>query len=191
MTMQNINVRRQATDFANSTFITNATEGQSPAEHGESRPADQRELSPGAQPRETRRPRERMLFANQTRYASPEARFVCDGWCEYSDDPHPTVLSLSACSDLQRAWEGPNGSLTTVLCNYLKNYSYPSYSALMSHINFQLHDNALPLHAYTRDQRKKAARGQGDGFADGELDNFQQPELSSLVRLNMEDTLQL
>jgi hypothetical protein len=109
MTMQNINgssshltfvsyadipsVRRQATDFANSTMITSAIEGQSPAELGESRPADQRELSPGAQPRETRRPRERMLFANQTRYASPEARFVCDGWCEYSDDSHPTVVS--------------------------------------------------------------------------------------------------
>ena len=48
--------------------------------------------------------------------------------------------------------------------------------------SFQLHDNALALHEYTRDQRKKAHRGQGDGF-DGELDNFQEPKLSSLVRL--------
>ena len=52
--------------------------------------------------------------------------------------------------------------------------------------SFELHDNALALHEYTRHERKKAARkaaiGQGDGF-DGELDNFQEPELSSLVRL--------
>jgi hypothetical protein len=45
-----------------------------------------------------------------------------------------------------------------------------------------LHDNALALHEYTHDQRKKAHNGQGDGF-DGELDNFQEPELSSLVKL--------
>jgi len=60
----------------------------------------------------------------------------------------------------------------------------------MSHINFQLHDNALALHEYTRGQRKKAHHGQGDGF-DGELDTFQEPNLSSFVRLNMESTLKL
>jgi hypothetical protein len=49
--------------------------------------------------------------------------------------------------------------------------------------SFQLHDNALSLHEYTRDQRKKAAHGEGDGFLDDELDNFQDPELSSLGRL--------
>ena len=52
----------------------------------------------------------------------------------------------------------------------------------ISSFSFQLHDNALALHEYTRDQRKMAHRGQGNGF-DGELDNFQQPQLSSLVRL--------
>jgi len=56
--------------------------------------------------------------------------------------------------------------------------------------NIQLHDNALALHNYTRDQRKKARRGRGLGF-DGELDNFQEPELSSLVRLNMDEILRL
>jgi len=200
MTLQNINVRRQATttDFSTSGVppsITSKIGEESPAEQpsneppqidtqlGERRPADQTELSPGSQSRGRRRPRERMLFASQTRYASPEARFVCDGWCKFSDVEHPNILSLSACSDLQRAWEGPKGSLTTVLCNYLKNDRYPSYKSLMTHINFQLHDNALALHEYTHDQRKKAHNGQGSGF-DGELDNFQEPELSSLVRLN-------
>ena len=137
-------VRRQATDFQvsgaprSSTETTiEATEGQWPLqvdiELGEGPP------SPRGRTRRTQRPRERMLFT-QTRNSSPDARFDCDGWCQYSYDPHPNVvsirtirrlllwdsgfharrqLSLSACSDLQRAWEGPNGSLTTVLCNYL------------------------------------------------------------------------
>jgi hypothetical protein len=43
--------------------------------------------------------------------------------------------------------------------------------------SFELHDNALALHEYTRHERKKHS-----GF-DGELDNFQQPELSSLGKL--------
>jgi hypothetical protein len=43
--------------------------------------------------------------------------------------------------------------------------------------SFELHDNALALHEYTRHERKMAT-----GF-DGELDNFQEPELSSLGKL--------
>ncbi|KAH9977499.1 caspase domain-containing protein [Russula compacta] len=211
MTMQNINVRRQATGFADSTSdllsIASVTEGQRPGDRPSDQPLEvdiqfvgdrrrnKRDKSPGPKSRVTRRPRprERMLFEfeSQVRYASPEPSFACDGWCDYSEVPHPNVLSLSACSDLQRAWEGPKGSLTTVLCNYLKKNNYPSYGAMMTHINFQLHDNALALHAYTRDQRKKAAHGEGDGFLDGDLDNFQEPELSSLGKLNMEGILQI
>ena len=48
--------------------------------------------------------------------------------------------------------------------------------------SFQLHDNALALHEYTRHERKRTHLGDANRF-DGELDNFQQPELSSLVRL--------
>lgn len=48
--------------------------------------------------------------------------------------------------------------------------------------SFQLHDNALELHKYTRSQKVKASHGEGDGF-DGELDNFQEPVLSSLAKL--------
>jgi hypothetical protein len=203
MTMQNINVRRQATDFSNPTTVlpppptfetaVDAIEEKSPSvelpqidtQLGEVRLADKREMSPRGRPRARRETRDQMLFGSQTRFASPEAQFVCDGWCKHSEVPHPNVLSLSACSDLQRAWEGPKGSLTTVLCNYLKKCSRPSYGALMAHINFELHDNALALHEYTRHERKKAS-----GF-DGELDNFQEPELSSLVKLKMDDILQL
>ena len=128
------------------TFETavDAIEGQSPTAEPlqidtqlrEARPVGKREMSPRGRPRARRETREQMFFGSQTRFASPEARF-CDGWCKYSDEPHPNVvsikhlrfrdsglhvfrqLSLSACSDLQRAWEGPKGSLTTVVCNFL------------------------------------------------------------------------
>jgi hypothetical protein len=38
------------------------------------------------------------------------------------------------------------------------------------------------LHEYTRIQNKKVAQGEGLGF-DGELDDFQAPQLSSLSKL--------
>ncbi|KAI0299856.1 caspase domain-containing protein, partial [Russula brevipes] len=125
----------------------------------------------------------------EQQYESPE-RSVCDGWCDYDPEPHATVLSLSACADLRRAWEGPRGSLTAVLCDFLKINPFPSYQALMSHVNFQVHTNCRALHEYTRYEKKKAARGEGPGF-DGELNNFQAPQLSSLARLNMQDILLL
>ncbi|KAH9038763.1 hypothetical protein EDB85DRAFT_1932036 [Lactarius pseudohatsudake] len=60
----------------------------------------------------------------------------------------------------------------------------------MSHVNFALHENARELHAYTREQKKKAALGNGTDF-DGELVNFQAPLLSSLAKLNMGEIFQL
>ena len=58
------------------------------------RSTDQREMSPRGRPRARREAREQMLFGSQTRFASPEARFVCDGWCKYSEEPHPNVVSI-------------------------------------------------------------------------------------------------
>ncbi|KAF8258294.1 hypothetical protein EI94DRAFT_1148415 [Lactarius quietus] len=72
---------------------------------------------------------------------------------------------------------GSSGSLTTVLCEYLKEHPRPSYRNMMSHVNFALYENARELHAYTRQQKRE-----GNGF-DGELDNFQEPMLSSLSKL--------
>lgn len=124
------------------------------------------------------------------RFMSPISRVRCDGWCGYDVIPRATVVSLSACADLQRAWEGPRGSLTVVLCEFLKKQPSPSYGALMSHVNFQLHANCRALHNYTLQEKKRAARGEGPGF-DGELNNFQEPQLSSLAKLNMNDTIWL
>lgn len=101
-------MRRQATGFANSSepplSIEGAIEGDQPGvqslqldtQSGESRTTVRREVSPTrGRHRDTRRPRERMLFSSQVRYASPEARFVCDGWCKFSDDSHANVVSIT------------------------------------------------------------------------------------------------
>jgi hypothetical protein len=131
-------VRRQATDFFDTTTV-------SPPPTFKTEIVDATSRRGRAQaPAEAR---EKMLFS-QTRFASPEGLFVCDGWCKYSEEPHPNVvsienrlwrdnglhacrqLSLSACSDLQRAWEGPKGSLTTMLCDYLSKCML--YIALIS-----------------------------------------------------------
>ncbi|KAN0136257.1 hypothetical protein V8E53_005862 [Lactarius tabidus] len=60
----------------------------------------------------------------------------------------------------------------------------------MSHVNFMLHENGLKLHKYTRFRKMKSKRGEGTSF-DGELNDFQEPTLSSLVKLNMEDIFDL
>jgi len=152
-----------------------------------------REMTPEAGPHEARGQRGHggVSFLSPTRYAeSPISSVRCTGWCGYSIYPHATVLSLSACGDPERAWEGPRGSLTVVLCEFFQKNPYPSYRTLMSHVNFQLHANCLALHNFTLDEKKKAARGEGPGF-DGELVNFQAPQLSSLWRLRMDDILRL
>ena len=67
---------------------------QAGTQAGGGRPTDQPGLSPEPESPRTRRPRERSLFSTHARYASPEPRFVCDGWCEYHDDPHPNVVCI-------------------------------------------------------------------------------------------------
>jgi hypothetical protein len=99
-------VRRQATDrdFTNSEppRSIEATFDNQPVDPGsrQNPPAgtqvrgltNQSELSSESQCRSTRRSRDRTLFASQRRCASPEPRFVCDGWCKYSDVSHPNVV---------------------------------------------------------------------------------------------------
>lgn len=146
--------------------------------------------------------------------ASPPSRLACHGWC--MPDPNvkaPTVVSLAACSDDQRSWEAHEGSLTRVVCNFLGQNQRPSYKDLMTHINFKLHTTSLQLHEWTRSEKMKhheqAAETAKAEHADpcsekssrmeakaaetfeGEMDNFQTPLLSSLVPLNMQDTLQV
>jgi hypothetical protein len=130
-------------------------------------------------------PRSYANILSPTRCDSPVSYVKCDGWCGYDPFESRFALSLSACSDPQRAWDAPHGTLATVLCRYLEKHPRPSYRSLMTHVNFVLHGNARELHTYTRQQKKY-----GNDF-DGEMDNFQQPKLSSLTKLNMDDILGL
>jgi hypothetical protein len=105
-------VRHQATDFANSTFMPRSIESQfegrwfpdEPSNElpqidtkfGARRSVDQGEFSPSRKSRESRRGREleRTTFESQPRYASPEATFDCDGWCEHSDVQYANIVSI-------------------------------------------------------------------------------------------------
>jgi hypothetical protein len=57
------------------------------------------------------------------RCKSPISRVKCDGWCDYDLIPCATVVSVDspalAPTNQQRAWEGPRGSLTVVICEFL------------------------------------------------------------------------
>jgi hypothetical protein len=74
--------------------------------------------------------------------------------------------------------------MTHVKC--VLNTDFDPSKRLSSHFlpffSLQLYENCRMLHEYTRAQRKKAAQGEGPGF-DGELNDFQAPQLSSLARL--------
>jgi hypothetical protein len=53
-------------------------------------------------------------------------------WTNIHGPVRPTrwQLSLSACVDLQRAWEGPRGSLSAVLCRFLGQRIFLQYGPL-------------------------------------------------------------
>jgi len=107
-------VRGQAVDFVNATFqapssLAYTTEGQRPSEQSEPLRVDihldeagrarQGEWSSSSGEKSLRTPRalqleEPVLFQSPIRCASPEPFFVCDGWCQYSEVPHPNVVSI-------------------------------------------------------------------------------------------------
>lgn len=54
-------------------------------------------------------------------------------------------LSLSACSDPQQAWEGPRGSLTAVLCEFLGQHIFLEYDLLCSTDKADMGHSEKPL----------------------------------------------
>ena len=105
-------VRHQDTDFGNSALRPQSIESQIDRQWfpdqpsnglpqidtqlGGRRSVDQSELSPSRKVREGRRGREkeRTIVETQPRYASPERRFPCDGWCMYNDTKHADIVSI-------------------------------------------------------------------------------------------------
>ncbi|TFK18837.1 hypothetical protein FA15DRAFT_697885 [Coprinopsis marcescibilis] len=129
--------------------------------------------------------------------ASPEAIY-CTGWCSpnpNSETDFPLVISLSAAKDGQQAWEDASGaSMTQALIKILRSDPHPSLKDLLKLISHDLHDNYLSLHARARDYKKRARAYNLKRRAEGkpekttkevEMDNFQDPQISSLYPLNM------
>jgi hypothetical protein len=106
-----------------------------------------------------------ILSPSRMRATSPVTQMRCDGWCgydvklyanvvgimtlrfawwpTYNDIPClPRQISLSACSDPQRAWEGPRGSLTTVLCDFL---GQPTFLKFGLYLHTDIYRRHIPL----------------------------------------------
>lgn len=130
------------------------------------------------------------------RCASPETPF-CEGWCcPIPDGPlkYPQVISLSAAKDGQRAWEDAKGSsMTQALVNRLLENPSPCLHDLLMNISHDLHDLYLGIHAHSRTYKKEARLANMKRTARGknkkqvlptEMDNFQNPQISSLYPLD-------
>jgi len=105
-------VCHQSTDLGKSTFAFQSIESQIKGQRfpdqlsnelpridiqlGRRHPFNQSETFPSRKSQESRRGRELegTKFESQPRYASLEATFVCDGWCEYNDVPHANIVSI-------------------------------------------------------------------------------------------------
>ncbi|KAJ2922977.1 hypothetical protein H1R20_g14131, partial [Candolleomyces eurysporus] len=135
------------------------------------------------------------------RTVSPEELF-CSGWCGRvvdADKKFPDVISLSAAKDGERAWEDSQGcSMTQCLIRILLlgQDNHPTLHDLLLNVSHDLHALYLDIHAKSRDYKKKARLANLKLLAKGrrartpeqvEMDNFQNPQISSLYPLDMEN----
>ncbi|KZV76563.1 hypothetical protein PENSPDRAFT_680222 [Peniophora sp. CONT] len=136
------------------------------------------------------------VFVSSPMCDSPDATLPCYGFCPY-DERWKTqvadVKSLSACTDMQQAWEDWKGrSLIPLFCEYLqhraKHHKTVTHRDLMSHLSHRIYKNSVKLHEWTLAQRRRA-RSEGKEPPEGEFLNFQTPELSSLAKLVRLDLL--
>ncbi|KAF9014363.1 hypothetical protein BDZ89DRAFT_1142399 [Hymenopellis radicata] len=126
---------------------------------------------------------------------SPVAMYPCNGWCKFSptdDAGTAKVLSLSCCEDSQIAWEFRGSSMTAALVNTLKDNPNPSLRDLVLRVSHELHKCSLNAHdaarTYSKAMREYRKRGGKCLAAPVNMDNFQDPQLSSLQPLNLEKT---
>lgn len=140
------------------------------------------------------------------RCMSPEALF-CTGFCHERWEmekkanggvlEHVDVISLSASKDGQRSWEDQSGaSMTQALIMLLREDPNPSLRDLLTNVSHNLHRYYLRLHTMSRDYKKQvkarnakmAAKGRSDRMVipqEVEMDNFQDPQISSSRPLEM------
>ncbi|KAK7447389.1 hypothetical protein VKT23_014099 [Stygiomarasmius scandens] len=113
-----------------------------------------------------------------------------------SSEGEGDVISLSSCRDNQLAWESADGtSMTQFLVRQLRKQTHPSLAHLMAGISHDLHKSAVDMHRQTKaykkswvDYRKKKKLAKPRTASDThglEMNNFQNPELSSRKPLDM------
>ncbi|KAH9931043.1 hypothetical protein B0H21DRAFT_826045 [Amylocystis lapponica] len=101
-------------------------------------------------------------------------------------------ISLSACQDSQRTWEDGKGrSMTQMLIGILDKNPNPSFKDLMTSLSYSMHNMARSLHEWSRGKKKEVAvkkNSAEESAIPTELVNFQDPQLGSLTKLNMDQT---
>ncbi|KAK0421726.1 caspase domain-containing protein [Armillaria borealis] len=127
---------------------------------------------------------------------SPIAMWPCDGFCKPSDVEFPHVISLGSCKDDQLSWEDNEGaSMTQALIDILKKDPHPSLKDLMTNVSHEVHKASLNLHSIVKTFKKDLKKWNRDRGPEAavsvpddvvlEMDNFQDPQLSSHKPLDM------
>jgi len=146
-----------------------------------------------------------MLDSPERRTSSPERLFPCEGYCRERDENtrkgDKIVVSLSAARDDQKSWEDRSGaSMTQALIRLLNEDPEPSFKKLLTRVSHDLHRSYVKLHYQAREYKKQyhtyaeKARKNNRPMREPqevEMNNFQDPQLSSLYPLNMDDKLRL
>lgn len=143
------------------------------------------------------------ILSPERHVKTPEPLWPCDGFCrdELVAPDGRVVISLSSSKDEQKSYEDGNGaSMTQALIKLLEEDPNPSFHKLLKRISHDLHRSYLRRHdearAYKEKWRIRAEKAMRCNQPvrermEVEMDNFQDPQLSSLYPLNMEDRLRL
>jgi len=130
---------------------------------------------------------------------SPRPMF-CTGRCreefEGRADLRADVISISATKDDQLSWEDPHGaSMTDALIKVLRKDPHASLKHIMTTISHEMHTLYMELHDMSRNYKGKvketnlARKNKGKGPLKRrtvEMDNFQDPQISSHFPLDMD-----
>ncbi|KAF8156107.1 caspase domain-containing protein [Crassisporium funariophilum] len=126
----------------------------------------------------------------------PAADVVCEPAADVVCKSAADVISLSSSKDGQRSWENSDGSsMTQALIKLLRNDPNPSLKDLLAIVSHNLHDFYIGLHKKAHDYKKEVqifnttrqARGKRPMQRKSvEMDNFQDPQLSSSQPLDMD-----
>ncbi|TFK39197.1 caspase domain-containing protein [Crucibulum laeve] len=128
-----------------------------------------------------------MSFSPTRQCDSPVAMF-CTGWCDHSPvgfGGQADVIALSASKDDQQSWEDINGdSMTQALIRVLKKDPHPSLRDMLTSVSHDLHRFYLKMHGEARSLRKKAREKGRTADHAPEMNNFQDPQISSQLPLD-------